>query len=46
MHNHWREYDELHSLSYDISHSACGECPYVNDCRHYTHEGCPNQKEE
>ena len=46
MHGHWREYDELHTLSWDIRNSACGECEYVNDCKYYTAEGCPNQREE
>lgn len=35
-------YIESHTLEWDIQHSACGKCEYVNDCRHYTSEGCPN----
>ena len=38
------EYDELHSLSYDISHSACGECEFVADCQYY-YGKCPNMGE-
>ena len=40
--SHWLDdYAELHTLEWDVQHSACGECEFVNDCRHYTKEGCP-----
>ena len=39
MHGHWREYDELHTLSWDIRNSAC-ECEFVADCQYY-YGKCP-----
>ncbi|WP_296884887.1 hypothetical protein [uncultured Methanobrevibacter sp.] len=35
------EYIANHSLDFDIEHSACGSCQYVNDCRYY-YGACPN----
>lgn len=46
MINYRERYIELHSLEFDIQHSVCGECEYLHDCRHYTKEGCPYNKEE
>lgn len=36
-------YVEYHTLEFDIENSICGSCEFVDDCRHYTEEGCPNE---
>lgn len=41
-----QDYINLHTLDLDVQWSACGECPYINNCLHYTKQGCPNQREE
>ncbi len=35
------EYNEMHTLEWDIENSDCGSCQYVNDCRYY-YGACPN----
>ena len=41
MNSYWNHYDEMHTLSWDIEHSACGSCPHVNNCLYYVGK-CPN----
>ena len=44
--SYYRErYVESHTLEWDIQHSACGKCEYVEDCQYY-YGRCPNQKGE
>ena len=35
-------YIEFHTLEWDVQHSACGECEFVDDCQYY-YNNCPNQ---
>ena len=37
-------YIELHSLEWDIQHSACGSCPY-NECQYYYNNCYQDTKE-
>ena len=37
-----QEYIELHSIEWDIMHSPCGECEFVNNCQYY-YGKCPNE---
>jgi len=39
--NYRDRYIELHTLEFDIQHSACGECEFINDCQYY-YGKCPN----
>jgi len=37
-----REYIELHSIEWDIMHSPCGKCKFVDNCQYY-YGKCPNE---
>lgn len=39
------EYIANHSLDFDIEHSACGSCKYVENCQYY-YGRCPNGGDE
>ena len=43
MKNYRERYVELHSIEWDIEHSACGDCEYrkKDNCQHY-YGRCPN----